>query len=112
MFLLVALLYSWLVAPCLAKESQEPMSFTAVSKLEWNVCGQLNNHTLECKCLPLFQFRIGLTRIGCRLDVPMDHLNKSSDKMFSIPLIRMLATNASASGDRHILLNPGGPGGK
>lgn len=48
---------------------------------------------------------------GSRLDVPMDHFNKSSDKTFSIPLIRMLATNASASGDRHVFMNPGGPGG-
>jgi hypothetical protein len=41
----------------------------------------------------------------------MDHFNKSSDKKFSIPLIRMLATNASDTGDKTILLNPGGPGG-
>lgn len=41
----------------------------------------------------------------------MDHFNKSTDKTFSIPLMRMLATNASVTGDRHILLNPGGPGG-
>jgi hypothetical protein len=42
----------------------------------------------------------------------MDHFNKSfSDKTFSIPLIRMLATNTSATGGKSILLNPGGPGG-
>lgn len=48
---------------------------------------------------------------GSQLDVPMDHFNKSSDKTFSISIIRMLAKNASTAGDRHILLNPGGPGG-
>lgn len=41
----------------------------------------------------------------------MDHFNKSSEKTFSIPLIRMLATNASSTGEKTILLNPGGPGG-
>ncbi|KAK8041605.1 hypothetical protein PG994_014612 [Apiospora phragmitis] len=42
----------------------------------------------------------------------MDHFNKPCSKTFTIPLIRMLAANASATGDRHILFNPGGPGGK
>lgn len=42
----------------------------------------------------------------------MDHFSKSSHKTFSIPLIRLLATNASANGNKSILLNPGGPGGK
>ncbi|XRM46397.1 hypothetical protein ABZX51_009432 [Aspergillus tubingensis] len=47
---------------------------------------------------------------GSRLDVPMDHFSQPFDKVFSIPIIRMLAKNASATGDRHIFLNPGGPG--
>lgn len=42
----------------------------------------------------------------------MDHFGPPSDKIFTIPLIRLLAANASASGDRHIFFNPGGPGGK
>ena len=42
----------------------------------------------------------------------MDHFNKSSAHGFSIPLIRMLATNTSATGGKSILINPGGPGGK
>jgi hypothetical protein len=42
----------------------------------------------------------------------VDHFHKSSDKTFSIPLIRMLAFNASTGGNKSILLNPGGPGGK
>lgn len=50
-------------------------------------------------------------REGSRLEVPMDHFSQSSDKIFSIPIMRMLAKNASATGDRHIFLNPGGPGG-
>ena len=109
--LFVAMVCSALVAPCLAKESQAPLNFNVVSKLNWEECGELNNHTLECKRLHVFRFSIRLTRKGSRLDVPMDHFNKSSDKTFSIPLIRMLATDASATGDRHILMNPGGPGG-
>jgi len=48
---------------------------------------------------------------GSRLDVPKDHFNKSSEESFSIPLIRLLAHNASASGNKHVFLNPGGPGG-
>lgn len=41
----------------------------------------------------------------------MDHNNPSQEKTFSIPIIRMLATNASATNGTTILLNPGGPGG-
>ncbi|KAI9159146.1 alpha/beta-hydrolase [Paramyrothecium foliicola] len=48
---------------------------------------------------------------GSQLDVPMDHFNKSSAETFTLPLIRLLGKNASATGDRHILCNPGGPGG-
>ncbi|TVY81281.1 putative hydrolase [Lachnellula suecica] len=84
---------STLIAACLASESQAPLNFNAVSKLKWEGCGELNNHTLECS----------------RLDVPMDHFSKSSNKTFSIPVVRMLGKNVT--GDNHILLNPGGPGG-
>ncbi|KAE9378409.1 alpha/beta-hydrolase [Stipitochalara longipes BDJ] len=77
-------------------KAQTPLhEINPTSSLKWETCGDLNNHILEC----------------ARLDVPMDHLNKSKDKTFSIPLIRMLATNASDTGNRTILLNPGGPGG-
>jgi hypothetical protein len=42
----------------------------------------------------------------------MDHFTDSAlEKTFSIPLVRMLASNASASGGKTIFLNPGGPGG-
>ncbi|KAG0651839.1 hydrolase [Hyphodiscus hymeniophilus] len=83
------------VNPTLAKQSQAPFNLNAVSKVKWEECGEISNHTLECS----------------RLDVPMDNWNKSSGKSFSIPVIRLQAKNASATGDRHILLNPGGPGG-
>lgn len=105
--LLAAMACSTLVV---ANESQVPLNSNAAAKLKWEGCGELNNHTLECKTLYRFWSQIELTWIGSRLDVPMDH-NTPGDKTFSIPLIRMLATNASATGDRHILLNPGGPGG-
>lgn len=52
-----------------------------------------------------------LTSKGARIDVPMDHNNPSQDKTFSIPIIRMLATNTLATNGTTILLNPGGPGG-
>ncbi|KAH8589283.1 Alpha/Beta hydrolase protein [Bisporella sp. PMI_857] len=71
--------------------SQHPLQ----SKSIWENCGEINGHALEC----------------ARIDVPMDHFNQTSDKTFSIPLIRMLATNATANGGKTILLNPGGPGG-
>lgn len=54
--LFVAMVCSALVAPCLAKESQAPLNFNAVSKLKWEECGELNNHTLECKRLHFFRF--------------------------------------------------------
>jgi hypothetical protein len=42
----------------------------------------------------------------------MDQFNTTvSNKKFSIPLIRMLAANASANGGKSIIMNPGGPGG-
>jgi pimeloyl-ACP methyl ester carboxylesterase len=41
----------------------------------------------------------------------MDHFNSSSTKTFSIPLIRLLATNASSNNNQTIIFNPGGPGG-
>ncbi|RAL00026.1 alpha/beta-hydrolase [Aspergillus ibericus CBS 121593] len=83
-----------LVASCLAEEFQIRLNSHADSRLQWKNCGEASNHTLQCS----------------RLDVPMDHFRQPSKKTFSIPIIRMLAKNASASGDRHIFLNPGGPG--
>ncbi|RAH51714.1 alpha/beta-hydrolase [Aspergillus piperis CBS 112811] len=83
-----------IVAPSLAKDAQMPLNPHRGSILQWKDCGEANNHTLQCS----------------RLDVPMDHFSQQSDKAFSIPIIRMLAKNASATGDRHIFLNPGGPG--
>ncbi|TPR06696.1 hypothetical protein CAN33_0023865 [Aspergillus niger] len=85
---------SALVALCLAKDVQMPLNLYTDASLQWKHCGEVNNHTLQCS----------------RLDVPKDHFSHSSDKTFSIPIIRMLAKNASATGDRHIFLNPGGPG--
>lgn len=41
----------------------------------------------------------------------MDHFNNSSNATFSIPLTRLLGKNNTAIGAKHILLNPGGPGG-
>ncbi|RDW72195.1 hypothetical protein BP5796_08229 [Coleophoma crateriformis] len=68
----------------------------STSSLKWEPCGEVNKHKLECT----------------RIDVPMDQFNKSaSDKTFSIPLVRLLATNTSATGGKSIVLNPGGPGG-
>ncbi|GKZ92275.1 hypothetical protein AnigIFM59636_004997 [Aspergillus niger] len=96
---------SALVALCLAKDVQMPLNLYTDASLQWKHCGEVNNHTLQCL------FRKALTRQeGSRLDVPKDHFSHSSDKTFSIPIIRMLAKNASATGDRHIFLNPGGPG--
>jgi hypothetical protein len=53
---LVAMAYigSALVAPCLAKESQVPLNSNAVSKLQWEECGEVNNHTLQCNHLHFF----------------------------------------------------------
>ncbi|KAL2212447.1 alpha/beta-hydrolase [Sarocladium strictum] len=84
-------------AQCLAQEPQIPLGHHhAVQKLKWEDCSSVwIEHTLQC----------------ATLEVPMDHFGPPSDKIFTIPLIRMIATNASANGDRHIFINPGGPGG-
>ncbi|PWY96533.1 hypothetical protein BO94DRAFT_505852 [Aspergillus sclerotioniger CBS 115572] len=68
-----------LVAPCLAEEFHIPLASYADSGLQWNDCGEANNHTIQCS----------------RLDVPVDHFSQSSEKAFSIPIIRMLAKKAS-----------------
>ncbi|KAM7184308.1 alpha/beta-hydrolase [Naviculisporaceae sp. PSN 640] len=76
---------------------QLPLTSTA-PVLQWRDCGEAGNHTLQCS----------------ELEVPVDQFGQSQPAKtsgFSIPLIRMLASNASATGDRHIFLNPGGPGG-
>jgi hypothetical protein len=49
-FLYVVIVCLVLAAQCVAKESQAPLNLNVVSKLEWEGCGELNNHTLECKC--------------------------------------------------------------
>ncbi|RAK89247.1 alpha/beta-hydrolase [Aspergillus costaricaensis CBS 115574] len=85
---------SAIVGLCFANEFQKPLKSHNKPVLQWKSCGEANNHTLQCS----------------RLEVPVNHLNQSSDKTFSLPIIRMLAKNASATGDRHIFLNPGGPG--
>ncbi|CZR59458.1 uncharacterized protein PAC_09350 [Phialocephala subalpina] len=90
----------WLAmaSPCLAAIAKsQPVQQPLLSKpaVKWEGCGDINNHTVEC----------------ARIDVPMNHYNPSREKTFSIPLIRMLATNTSATGGKTILLNPGGPGG-
>jgi hypothetical protein len=109
----IATLFCTLLHPGSAQQpqSQVPLTgFNPSSKLDWKSCGELVNHTLECKH-SYSSYRIQLIEIGTRLDVPMDHFNKSSDKTFNIPLIRMLGYNASNNGNKTILLNPGGPGG-
>lgn len=47
--LATAIISSALIAPCLASTSQIPLNLNAVSGLKWKECGELNNHTLECK---------------------------------------------------------------
>ncbi|KAL3419804.1 hypothetical protein PVAG01_08302 [Phlyctema vagabunda] len=97
-YLLAVIFCSMLLSPCFASGFSYPVSQHTLSKedgVKWEVCDEINNHTIEC----------------ARIDVPMDHFNKSSGKTFSIPLIRLLATNTSATGGKTILLNPGGPGG-
>lgn len=34
-----------------ANESQIPLNLNAASKLNWEGCGELNNHSLECKTI-------------------------------------------------------------
>lgn len=64
----------------------------------WESCGEVTGHPLEC----------------ADLTVPMNHFApaNSSDadgkeKVFTIPLIRMRAKNAT----KNLIINPGGPGG-
>ena len=39
---------SAIAAPAVANESQAPLQFDTVSKLRWEECGEISNHTLEC----------------------------------------------------------------
>ncbi|KAK6835155.1 hypothetical protein PG987_009849 [Apiospora arundinis] len=74
--------------------------------LQWGECDDAGWR----RC-PFPDPRIDRRQFQCaQIDVPMDHFSESSDKKFTIPLIRKLGANASATGDRHILYNPGGPG--
>lgn len=64
----------------------------------WEPCGEITGHPLECS----------------DLTVPMNHFApaNSSDangeqKVFTIPIIRMRAKNAT----QNLIINPGGPGG-
>lgn len=61
--------------------------------ITWEECGDLIGRKLECS----------------EIEVPMDqfHPDKSGNKTFSIPLIRLRGKNAT----QNVLLNPGGPGG-
>ena len=65
--------------------------------ISWEPCGEITGHPLECS----------------NLTVPMNHFTaaNSSDandnkEVFSIPLIRMRANNAT----QNLIINPGGPG--
>ncbi len=88
--------------------AQHPLS--AKDKVEWKGCGDINKHTVECESrIPLINWNIVANQRGARIDVPMNHDDPSSKKIFSIPLIRMLGTNVTDG--KTILLNPGGPGG-
>lgn len=67
-------------------------------RIFWESCGEITGHPLECS----------------DLIVPMNHFAppNSSDadeeeKVFTIPLIRMRAKNAT----QNLIINPGGPGG-
>ncbi|EGS22393.1 uncharacterized protein CTHT_0019240 [Thermochaetoides thermophila DSM 1495] len=65
-------------------------------RISWIPCGTLNNELLECT----------------NLSVPIDHFSeRSSDKTFTIPLIRLRSNRTSDTPLPNILLNPGGPGG-
>jgi len=61
--------------------------------ISWQACGDLNGRPFECS----------------EINVPMDQFNpdKSGNKTFSIPIIRLRGKNAT----QNLLLNPGGPGG-
>lgn len=64
--------------------------------VSWEPCGEITGHPLECS----------------NVIVPMNHFANSSDanedeKVFTIPLIRMRAKNAT----QNLIINPGGPGG-
>lgn len=65
----------------------------AGESIQWTKCGEITGHRLECS----------------EIDVPMDQFDaeRSGNKTFSIPLIRMRGHNATQS----VFLNPGGPGG-
>lgn len=66
--------------------------------VSWEPCGEITGHPLECS----------------NLTVPMNHFApanssnlKEEDEVFTIPLIRMRAKNAT----QNLIINPGGPGG-
>lgn len=63
------------------------------SSVGWTSCGNVTDHPLEC----------------ATVHVPMDHFDakRSGNKTFSIPMVRLIAKNATET----ILFNPGGPGG-
>lgn len=67
-------------------------------RIFWEPCGEITGHPLECS----------------DLFVPIDHFAPSNssveseiEKVFTIPLIRMRAKNAT----QNLIINPGGPGG-
>lgn len=61
--------------------------------IAWTPCGEINQHALECSSIT----------------VPMDQFDsaRSSDKTFSVPLMRLRGKNAT----QNLIVNPGGPGG-
>lgn len=66
--------------------------------ISWEPCGEITGHPLECS----------------NLTVPMNHFAPANSsaaqeehKVFTIPLIRMRAKNAT----ENLIINPGGPGG-
>ncbi|KAH7131300.1 Alpha/Beta hydrolase protein [Dactylonectria macrodidyma] len=61
--------------------------------VQWEACGNINDHEIECS----------------NITVPIDQfdLERASDKTFEIPLIRLRGKNAT----QNLVVNPGGPGG-
>ncbi len=110
--LLIVLSTAILLIPHLKFDFLRPSRSTYPnSSLKWEVCGEINKHTIECRQFTHL-ISITLTSQGTRIDVPMDQFNKSSSsKTFSLPLFRMVALNTSITGGKSILFNNGGPGG-
>lgn len=79
-------------------DCHEPTRITYEGEsVSWEPCGEITGHALECS----------------NITVPMNHFapdNSSgadeNDKVFTIPLIRMRAKNAT----QNLIINPGGPG--